>query len=531
MSEFSSILGSDGLPMRRPSINASSDTAWLGASRTNRALQSWNPSLGSADGDLSGELVPMTARARDLDRNDGTAKSIRTSTLDNVIGPGLRLNALPEYKVLGWTKDYAEEWSSNVESLWRSYSESTDIDYLGQHRFSSQLRLVLSSKIFNGAALALSMWHEGDSFRETKYKTCVQLIDIDRMSNPNGAPDSATIRHGVEFDKKGRVVAVHIRNAHPGDGLLAGKDGFTWTRVPIRTEWGRRRVLHVFEPERVDQSRGVPLLASVLSEFKVLSEYKRSEIQAAAVNALVATTLESTMTAEQIADLFGGDLDDYLSRRNGWHVGLKPGAMIPLFPGDKLNSHMPARPNAQFGTFMESVLRNIAAGVGIPYELIMKDFSKTNYSSARAAMLEAWRNFQNIRKWMGEYFASPVYELWLEEAISLGDIEAPGFYENRRAYSRCRWIGPGKGWIDPVKEAQASQLRIDNCLSTLEAECSEQGLDWEEVIEQRAREVAKMKALGLTMADLKQSMSVVPTTDMPSEQRPSDQQPSKENDQ
>ena len=54
-----------------------------------------------------------------------------------------------------------------------------------------------------------------------------------------------------------------------------------------------------------------------------------------------------------------------------------------------------------------------------------------------------------------------------------------------------------RGWIDPVKEAQASQIRMQIGLSTLEEECAMQGMDWEEVLEQRAREQAKLQALGL----------------------------------
>ena len=77
-------------------------------------------------------------------------------------------------------------------------------------------------------------------------------------------------------------------------------------------------------------------------------------------------------------------------------------------------------------------------------------------------------------------------------------VDAPDFYENRYAYTRCKWIGPGRGWVDPVKEAQACQIRMDIGLSTLEAECAGQGLDWEEVLEQRAREKAKLTELGLT---------------------------------
>lgn len=62
------------------------------------------------------------------------------------------------------------------------------------------------------------------------------------------------------------------------------------------------------------------------------------------------------------------------------------------------------------------------------------------------------------------------------------------------------WL-PGHGWVDPVKEAQACQIRMDIGLSTLEAECAGQGLDWEEVLEQRAREKAKLAELGLTTGD------------------------------
>ena len=82
-----------------------------------------------------------------------------------------------------------------------------------------------------------------------------------------------------------------------------------------------------------------------------------------------------------------------------------------------------------------------------------------------------------------------------EEAVNKGLVDAPDFYENRYAYTRCKWIGPGRGWVDPVKEAQACQIRMNIGLSTLENECASQGLDWEEVLEQRAREKERMKKL------------------------------------
>lgn len=148
--------------------------------------------------------------------------------------------------------------------------------------------------------------------------------------------------------------------------------------------------------------------------------------------------------------------------------------------------------------FVENVLRHIGTGLNIPLELLMKDFSKTNYSSARAALIEAWRFFNGRRSWIINYWAKPVFELWLEESVNRGLIEAPNFYEKKAAWCRCKWIGPGRGWVDPVKEAQASQIRMESGLSTLEDECASQGLDWEEVLMQRVRELKRMRELGLS---------------------------------
>ena len=119
--------------------------------------------------------------------------------------------------------------------------------------------------------------------------------------------------------------------------------------------------------------------------------------------------------------------------------------------------------------------------------------------------MEAWRYFNGRRQWLADYWATPVYELWLEEMVNKGLVDAPDFYANRCAYTRCKWIGPGRGWVDPVKEAQACQLRMEIGLSTLENECASQGLDWEEVVEQRVREKNKLKEMGLINENTQQN--------------------------
>jgi lambda family phage portal protein len=334
---------------------------------------------------------------------------------------------------------------------------------------------------------------------DSQYMTCLQLIESDRLSNPLEAFPSWNLRGGIELDPYGRPLAYYIQKIPTGlAGLyFPGIGGVEWDRIPAETSWGRKRVIHAYVQERPDQTRGKPILAPIIEQFRMLDSYQRTELQSAIVNSLVAGVIETPLDPAGIVELMGGDPNAYLDQKNEYRIQLEGGSMIPLYPGDKLQPFVPARPAAQFGAFVEAVYRQIGSALGLPYELVMKDFSKTNYSSARAALNEAWRFFMNRRQWLGTYWASVVYRLWLEEAVALGQVEAPDFYNLMPLYCRAKWIGPGRGTIDPVKEAQAAQLRINAGISTLEDECAEQGLDWEEVAEQRAVEIQRYEELNL----------------------------------
>ncbi len=468
------------------------DTAHKAASRSARELSSWQPQTGSPDHDLIPELSTLVARSRDLVRNHGIASGAVQTLVDNVVGTGLRLAAIPDYKALNKDKVWADEWARHVESHWRSWAESTECDAARSLTFAGLTTQVFRSSIVNGEALALPLWLE-----DRLFNTTLQLIEPDRLSSPEGQTDNKNLRGGIEIDEYGAPLAYWIRKNHPGDSFVtADKDG--WERIPARTEFGRLRVLHIHGKERTGQSRGKPLMASIMPLFKMLDHYEHSELQAAIVNAMIAAFIETPLDGESIGEMFGGSIDNYISARNEWKIKLQGGAIIPVFPGDKVAPFTPSRPNSAYGNFVENILRHIGTGLNLPFELLMKDFSKTNYSSARAALMEAWRFFIGRRQWLTTYWARPVYELWLEEVIAKKLVEAPNFYQNKTAWTRAKWIGPGRGWIDPVKEAEASRIRMENSLSTLEEECAAQGLDWEEVLEQRAREQAKMDELGLS---------------------------------
>jgi lambda family phage portal protein len=481
------LLDHQGNPIR------AADTAHFAASRMARELRDWTPSLESADAELLGEASTIAARSYDLERNNGIAGGAIRTNIDNIVGTGLRLAAKPDYRALGKTKEWADEWARNVEAKWRTFADSLEFDAARQLTFGGMTVLQLRTAFISGDSLALALWLPDRP--GAKWSTAIQSIDPARLCSPGTI--TATMRDGVEINQYGEPVAYHIRKSHPADAYMAGFDG-SFERVQARTAFGRRKVVHLYEKLRAGQSRGKAIMTSVMGAFKMLDHYQRIELQTAVVNSMIAAFIETPLQGQDIADLFG-DSKKYLKERDkaGFDVKLEGAGIIPLFPGDKLNSFTPTRPNSAYSAFVEAVLRYISTGLNIPYELLMKDFSKTNYSSARAALLEAWRYFMARREWLSTYWCDPIYELWLEEAIQRGEVEAPDFYDNRVAYCRCQWIGPGRGWIDPTKEADAAETRMRISVSTLERECAEQGLDWEEVLEQRARERERGLELGL----------------------------------
>lgn len=471
-----------------------------GASRTSQQLGSWQPFAGSADADTLLDLPMLTSRSRDLIRNNGIAAGYVQTLSDNVVGTNLRLIATPDWKLLGKTQEWAHEWAANVQAQWRLFSSRTTIDASRELNFAGLTTLFYKAKLFNGDAVALPIWQESpfDTFA-----TRIWLVESDRLCNPNFSFDMPNLRGGIEIDNYNRALAYHFRTTHPGDVIAGANLPGKWERVPAETPWGRRRVIYYGAKDRIGQTRGKPVFSPVIQQFKMLDRYSNAELDSAVVNAMIAAFIETPVDYEGLIDMFGNGSAEELKKwantkaKPGNRVKLSSGSIIPLYPGEKLQAFNPARPASAFSAYMESVLRHVATGMNIPYELLLKDFSKTNYSSARAAMLEAWRYFRSERQSLVDNWATPVYELWLEEAIDKGIVEAPDFYQNRAAYTCCRWVGTGRGWVDPVKEAQAAQIRMDGQLSTLEAECAEQGTDWEEVLEQQAREQRKRKELGL----------------------------------
>lgn len=513
-------------PMRR------SMGGFRGASWSDPDLAAWNPPNYSAYGAHYGDRIPLTARIHDLARNDGWISSGVTKKVDAIIGAQWRLNAMPNWRALGIDRAAASDLADAIEAEWKAFaSDDCDfyIDAARQTNFTGLMTLAYRHRMLDGEALAVMDWRPVPG---CAYATCVAIVDPSRLSNPMGTVDTLQLRDGVQRDLRGAAEGYFIRNVHPGEPSEMQALDQRWTFYPRQLPHGRRVVIHAFKADRAGQVRGVSQMASLIKKAKNLGRYDEAELQAALINAVMAAVVESPFDHEQMASAMSGgeELSAYQQQRLDYYeaapISLGGAKTLFTYPGEKLTFTKPEHPNAVFENYIRAGLRNIAAVLGETYEQFSGDWSQSNYSSARGALVEAWRGFTTEREFFGKAVAQPIYSCWLEEAIDRGRIKlpagAPDFYEARAAWTAATWTGPGRGWVDPLKEAQAAALRVSAGLSTFEDECAEQGKDYREVLAQIARERDEMKSLGLDPADFRVSVKGGPPATPPDQQ--SDQQ-------
>ncbi|WP_422875698.1 phage portal protein [Klebsiella michiganensis] len=526
------ILGADGRPlppstqkMKYGALSGSGRVPYDAADSFSDQMANWQPALWSPDNEINIYRDRIVSRMRDLARNDGWASGTITRVLDNAVGANYRPIFKPDYRMLrlitgnkAFDATWADEYGKVIEAHWRSWANDPGryCDVERKQTVSQMLRLGFRHKLLDGDSL-LILQYRRDRLGPGRgqYATTVQVVDPDRLSNPQQNFDMPNIRGGVEIDADGAPVAYHIREAHIGD-WWSGAKTMTWQRIPRETSWGRPIVIHDFDMERGSQHRGVGILAPIVQRLKMLIKYDESELEAAILNAIFGAYVESPYDAQMVSSALGdtgfGDGDElsaYQAQRTEYYqdkrLNLQNGARIPhLFPNEKIVTLDAARPTSNFDGFESAVLRNIAAATGLSTQQVTQDWSDVNYSSARAAMLEAWKTLTRRRDDFATGTAQPVASAFVEEIHSIESLPlpsgAPDFLEAKAAYCRARWMGPGRGWVDPVAEKKGAILGLDAGLSTLEMEVAENaGEDWEEVMDQRKREIDACLERGLPL--------------------------------
>ena len=451
---------------------------YVGASYR-ESLAYFQPGTGDADSDSITDLPELRGRSRDLVRNSPVAAGAIETDVSHVVGTGLTLQCRIDAEALGITTEQARKWQKDTERLFCMWAESEMADAFAELNFYELQELAYRTSQESGDGFTILAQKSRASW---PFRLALQLIEADRVSNPDFKPDTATLVAGKERANDGELAAFHFCDRHHGASTF-GKAP-TWQRVEVRgAKSGRRNVLHLMRKKRPGQSRGTPALAPIIETVKQLTRYSSAEVDAAVNSAVNAVFTQ--MDHEAFSDTFDGDAQkEIVNRALGWDgdVAGAKGRVINLLPGETVASPTPGRPNPNFDPFFNSVLQQIGMALDIPHEVLTKRF-QSSYSAARAALLAFWRTVKIRRTWFAAKFCQPVYEEWLADAVADGLIAAPGFFADplvRHAWSRTSWAGDGPGALNPLDEANAAEKRLKLGVTTLDEEIvAYDGGDWE----------------------------------------------------
>lgn len=464
-----------------------------GANTTKKAVIGWTHGGGSHREDIEEHISTLRQRSRDLycggsTLATGAVKRLRT----NAVGTGLHLKSTINEEILGITPEEARKLEETIEREFAHWANSTNCDIERIDNFYQLQQLALLNALLSGDSFALMTTTKRTG---SIYDLRIELVEADRVSTPYNETINPLFCEGVEKNANGEVVAYHISKFHPLS--FQDREPREWVRVKAFGEkTGRRNIIHVMNRERINQVRGVPFLSPVIETIKQLGRYTEAEVLAAVINGLVTVFIEKESASDDVP--FGEAVpeDMQVDSEDEGSIELAPGAVIDLGEGEKANMVNPGRPNPNFDPFVMAVIKQIGAALEIPYELLIMAFSN-NYSASRAAILEFFKVIKMYRAWFVTDFCQPIYEEWLCEAVAKGRINAPGFFNDpiiKDAYCSAEWNGPSAGQLDPKKEVEAAELRVQGGFSTRERETTElTGTDFYKNIKQRKREEELLK--------------------------------------
>jgi lambda family phage portal protein len=436
-----------------------------------RLLLDWIAQTRSADEEVRGDIRMLRARARELGRNNSYVKRYFRLLSTNVIGPmGIKLQAQV------WAGDEPDtKANAAIEAAWNNWASApvTTDGRLTLRRFE---KLIIKTIACDGEAF-VRLWR---GFEGNAHGLALQAIDADLIDEAYNRPRRGTqneIRMGVEVDAIGRPVGFWVWDAVGTD--LVRERYF----VPAS------EMLHLYDPERVNQTRGVTWVHSVMVPAHMLNAYEESEAVAARIGASKMGLFEKRI------DSVAGDL---ASEQKPATMEANPGTFEIVPDGYEFKAWEPEHPTAQFPAFIKQMLRKIASGFSVFYNVLANDAEGVSYSTMRSFALVERDDWRSIQQDFIDMWRRPLYAAWLGMALLTGSLKLASRDPYR--YMAVRHRPRGWQWIDPEKEARAAVLSIQNGLGTRTGFLAEKGEDIEDVFAELAREQALSEEYGINVS-------------------------------
>lgn len=453
-------------------------TSYEGASITKR-LRRWGLSSAGPNSTINDSLQHIKYRSRDLDRNNPNASGGIDSFVSTLIGRGLT----PRWN----TGD--PKLDAKILDLWKLSVPEFDASVCGLGFYGLQT-LMTTAMVMSGGVLAQFKYYKTSSDLAVPLK--LHVIENDHLYDcyDQALPNGNTLRLGVELTPTGERAAYHVYPEHPGDNYLY-KSSILPIRIPATD------MIHLYVPRRPGQLRGMPWLAQVITGLHNIDEYDDAERIRKKIAAMYAGFITTASGDPGLSGLPGleteYDDDDDL-------VGLEPGLMQSLNPGESIEWSKPADVGDTFEPWMQHNLRQVSKALKITYEQLTGDLRNVNYSSIRAGLVETYRFCRALQAQIIVHKACrPVTTRWLDIAVASGRIFIPRYYKNRKRIINNTWDPDGWDWVDPLKDLQSEILAIRAGIKSRSQSVGERGSNSAEVDSDIASDNARADKLKLIL--------------------------------
>lgn len=324
----------------------------------------------------------------------------------------------------------------------------------------------------------------GESFLVKRYGDSgfprLQMVEGHRVGSGGrfGSSGSDAFFNGVELDRNGRPVAYH---------MALGLDGAEFTRVPASD------VIHVFEPTRPGQLRGLPMYSNVMNKLQDMIELERFEMKAAKALSAIAAVWKTRdkqiqgdgaravrMNPQLRTNANASTTTENRERQVRSVVG---GEMIALYNDETIESPVSNRPSVVTLEYFQKLQRDICAGSGVPPNLV---FPQSMQGTVTRADMDRAANYFRMRSAVLQDVVRDVYRWVIGHAIRYSPkfrgLEIPDDWY----FIKIR--PPRQVNVDVGRNSQAVISEYKAGFRTLESIIGELGEDVSETISTKAKE-------------------------------------------
>lgn len=390
--------------------------------------------------------VALRNQARHLERNHDIARGILDKAVDFTIGStGIMVE--PQPRILG-TEKIHDAFAEQLERAWAKWSEWPEVTWT--HDRAASERLVARTWYRDGEGLGqMVSGPRTDLEYGSDVPFAVELIEPDLL--PHDLDDlSIGLRQGVERNSWGRPRAYHFYTEHPGDSMMLA------TQRTVRRP--AERILHVRLVDRIGQLRGVTLFASIITTLQDLFEYEDAE------------RIAAKMAASLVFKLTRGDAAMWDPTTNSGYDPTKPpiyqmdGGMVVVntAPGEDSELFDTKRPNVNAAAFVDGQLRRVAAGAGLSYSSVSRNYNGT-YSAQRQELVENWPHYHAMTGVFVAQWSRPVWQEFVRWFAMTHPVPRD---VDRATMMDAMFFGPAMPWIDPQKEADAQVTLVQACFKS-----------------------------------------------------------------